>query len=49
MVFHKFIEKGKINLFFQDKKINAWNPFLLNESATQIFPVEKIQNGNVTI
>lgn len=49
MVFHKFIEKGKINLYFQDKKINPWNPFLINESATQIFPEEKIQNGNVTI
>jgi hypothetical protein len=49
MVFHKFIEKGKINLYFQDKKIKAWNPFLTNEPATQIFPEEKIQNGNVTI
>jgi hypothetical protein len=49
MVFHKFIEKGKINIFFQDKKIIGWNPFLTNESATQIFPEEKIQNGKVTI
>lgn len=49
MVFHKFIEKGKINIYFQDKKVMAWNPFLTNEPATQIFPEEKIQNGNVTI
>lgn len=49
MVFHKFIEKGKINIFFQDKKITAWNPFLTDEPATQIFPEEKIQNGNVKI
>jgi hypothetical protein len=49
MVFHKFIEKGKINIYFQDKKVIAWNPFLINESATQIFPEEKIQNGKVTI
>jgi hypothetical protein len=49
MVFHKFIEKGKINIFFQDKKITAWNPFLTDEPATQIFPEEKIQKGNVKI
>lgn len=49
MVFHKFIEKSKINIFFQDKKITAWNPFLTDETATQIFPEEKIQNGNVKI
>lgn len=49
MVFHKFIEKAKINIFFQDKKITAWNPFLTDEPATQIFPEEKIQNGNVKI
>lgn len=49
MVFHKFIEKGKINIYFQDKKIEAWNPFLTNETATQTFPEEKIQNGAVTI
>jgi len=49
MVFHKFIEKGKINIFFQDKKIIGWNPFLTSETATQIFPEEKIQNGKVTI
>jgi len=49
MVFHKFIEQGKININFQDKKVNAWNPFLSNEKATQEFPPEKIQNGKVKI
>lgn len=49
MVFHKFIEQGKINIYFQDKKVNAWNPFLSNEKATQEFPPEKIQNGKVKI
>ncbi len=28
MVFHKFIEKSKINIFFQQRKVSAWNPFL---------------------
>lgn len=49
MVFHKFIEKNKINIFFQNKKIEAWNPFLIDEIATQTFPEEKIQNGKVII
>lgn len=49
MVFHKFIEQGRINIYFQDKKVNAWNPFLSNEKATQEFPPEKIQNGKVKI
>lgn len=49
MVFHKLIESGKINVYFQDHKIEPWNPFLLDESSTQIFPEERIQNGVVKI
>lgn len=49
MVFHKFIEQGKINIYFQDQKVSAWNPFLSKEKATQEFPPEKIQNGKVYI
>jgi hypothetical protein len=49
MVFHKFIEQRKINIFFQNNIITAWNPFLSNEKATQEFPPEIIQNGKVII
>jgi len=49
MVFHRFIEQNIINIFFQEEKIIAWNPFLQNEPTTQIFPKEKIQNGSVEI
>ena len=49
MVFHRFIERKEINVFFQDEKIIAWNPFLQNEPTTQIFPKEIIQNGKVAI
>lgn len=49
MVFHKFIQKGKINIFFQDNKVDYWDPFMVDETATQIFPEEKIQNGLVKI
>lgn len=49
MVFHRFIEQSKINLFFQQRKIEAWNPFLLGENGLQPFPEEPFQNGKVIV
>lgn len=49
MVFHRFISDGRIKLWFQDRLVEAWNPFLENEPATQIFPEEPMQNGNIKI
>ena len=49
MVFHRFIETGKIKIYFQERLIEAWNPFLLSEVATQAFPEELINNGKVSI
>ncbi len=49
MVFHKYIEKNKIIIYFQDQKVIPWNPFLEDESCTQPFPKETIQNGKVEI
>lgn len=49
MVFHRFIESGRIKIFFQDRLIKPWNPFLVNEIATQGFPEEPLQNGKVII
>lgn len=49
MVFHRFIESGKIKIFFQDRPIPAWNPFLHTESATQGLPEEPLLNGRVTV
>lgn len=47
MVFHRFIESGRIKIHFQDRPVEAWNPFLLNEPATQGFPDEPFYNGKV--
>jgi len=47
MVFHRFIETGKIKIHFQDRTVEAWNPFLINQQATQGFPEEPLQNGRV--
>ena len=49
MVFHKFIENRKIKIYLQDDQIDAWNPFLISEKSTQIFPEERILNGKVKI
>lgn len=49
MVFHRFIETGKIKIYFQDRPVEAWNPFLNGENATQGFPAEPLQNGKVTV
>ncbi len=49
MVFHRFIETGKIKIHFQDRPVEAWNPFLSGETTTQGFPAEPLQNGKVTV
>lgn len=49
MVFHRFIESGSIKIWFQGRQIKAWNPFLISESATQIFPNELLNDGKVIV
>lgn len=49
MVFHRFIDNGRIKIYFQDRLIEGWDLFLTEEAATQSFPAETLQNGRVTI
>jgi hypothetical protein len=49
MVFHRYIETGKIKVYVQDRPVEAWNPFLTAETATQGFPAEPVHNGKVTV
>lgn len=49
MVFYRFIEKGKIKLYFCDRLIEPWNPFLTNQPGTQIFPEECLQNNHIIV
>lgn len=49
MVFHRFIENNRIKIFFQQREIEAWNPFLIDDTATQKFPEEPLQNNQVKI
>jgi len=47
MVFHRFIENNKIKIFFQQREVEPWNPFIMNDAATQKFPEEPLQNNKV--
>lgn len=49
MVFHRYIENGKVKIYFQDRAVEPWNPFLSQESTTQEFPEESLLNGKVTV
>jgi len=49
MVFHRFLEQGKINIWFQDRKIIAWDPFLRGENGMQSGALEYFNNGNVVV
>jgi len=49
MVFHRFIENKRIKIFFQQREIEAWNPFIMEDAATQKFPEEPLQNNQVRI
>ncbi|MVN91457.1 ATP-binding protein [Mucilaginibacter aquatilis] len=47
MVFHRFMESGKLKIFFQDRLIEPWNPFLPTHKFTQAQPEEHLLNGKV--
>lgn len=49
MVFHRYIENGRLNIFFNDRKLKAWDPFLRGETATQPFPEEVFYEGHVLV
>jgi len=49
MVFHRFTENNRIKIFFQQREIEAWNPFLIDDAATQKFPEEPLHNNRVSL
>ncbi|TAH22529.1 MAG: ATP-binding protein [Cytophagales bacterium] len=48
MVFHRYLETHKIKIFFNDREILPWDPFLKGFEGLQIIP-DIIQNGLVSI
>jgi hypothetical protein len=49
MVFHRFISSKKIKIWIQKREIEAWDPYLTGEDATQKFSEEPIQNGIIKV
>lgn len=49
MVFHRYLENGKLNINFNGHQVKAWDPFLRGEVATQPFPEEKFSEGEITV
>jgi len=48
MVFHRYIEKDKINIFFNGREIESWDPFLKGYKSLQIIE-DNLQYGTIKI
>jgi len=48
MVFHRYIEEG-LNIFLRDRKIVAWDPFLIGCDGLQARPEAFLEDGKVGI
>ena len=49
MVFHRYLETGKLKIIFNGIEVVAWDPFLRGETATQPLPEEDLENGSSPI
>ncbi len=46
LIFHRFLEKKKINIFINNNKVEAFNPFNIKHNATQQLKTEVIKTEN---
>ncbi len=49
MVFHRFLEQGKIKIWFQERELKAWDPFLRGAEGIQIGAEEYLGEGNIIV
>ena len=49
MVFHRYLETGKLKIIFNGIEVVAWDPFLRGETATQPLPEEYLENGSIRV
>ena len=49
LVFHRFIEEDGLQIFVNGNLIEAWNPFVINNSATQELSSEEYYEGDKCI
>lgn len=45
MIFHRFIEEDGLKIYFKDELIKAWNPFVIENNATQELSEEEYFDG----
>jgi hypothetical protein len=45
MIFHRFIEEDDLVIYFKDEIVEAWNPFIVNNNATQELSEEEYFDG----
>ncbi|MCG9970730.1 ATP-binding protein [Christiangramia crocea] len=49
LVFHRYIDRKKINIWINDHKIDSWDPFLKELPGTQKVANESLDNGQVKV
>ncbi len=49
MVFHRFLERGRFKLYFNDSLVKPWDPFLKGAEGAQPCGEEFYQNGAVSV
>lgn len=49
MVFHRYLESGKLEIIFNGIPAKAWDPFLRGETATQPLLDELLKNGTIRV
>ncbi|CAN5438279.1 ATP-binding protein [soil metagenome] len=49
MIFHRFIEAKELIIWFQDREVRPWNPFISEQLRVQNFPSTDYCNGQVQV
>lgn len=49
LVFHRYIEQNKINLYLNGNKLLAWDPFMKMSEGTQLLTKESLDSGQVNV
>jgi hypothetical protein len=50
MVFHRYLERGRLKIWINDMPVESWDPFLKNEKATQLLNEESfIISGKMVV
>jgi hypothetical protein len=49
MVFHRYLEQGRIKIWFQEREIKAWDPFLRGADGLQPGAEEYLGDGDIIV